>query len=153
MTHGFQGTLLSLCLPYTPWLMLSTTRGGVLFPMPNSSLRGWTTRSSTLLASCLLSLSRYMLKLLYFFSLFSLFVMTLNVRNCNRGDLLLVNPLILHISLGRSMLMAWMALLGSVSCPAILMSWAILSLPTLERWVLSSLCPLSLPNFSSCLSH
>ena len=46
--------------------------GGVLFPMPNSSLRGWTTRSSTLLALCLLSLSRYMLKLLYFFSLFFL---------------------------------------------------------------------------------
>ena len=106
---------------------------GVLFPMPNSSLRGWTTRSSTLLASCLLSLSRSMLKLLYFFSLFSLFVMTLNVRNCNKGDLLLVNPLILHISLGQSMLMAWMALLGSVLCPIILMLWAILSLPTLER--------------------
>ena len=106
---------------------------GVLFPMPNSSLRGWTTRSSTLLASCLLSLSRSMLKLLYFFSLFSLFVMTLNVRNCNKGDLLLVNPLILHISLGQSMLMAWMALLGSVLCPIILMLWAILSLPTLEQ--------------------
>ena len=106
---------------------------GVLFPMPNSSLRGWTTRSSTLLALCLLSLSRSMLKLLYFFSLFSLFVMTLNVRNCNKGDLLLVNPLILHISLGQSMLMAWMALLGSVLCPIILMLWAILSLPTLER--------------------
>ena len=134
MTHRFQGTLLSLCLPYTPWLMLSTTLGGgVLFPMPNSSLRGWTTRSSTLLASCLLSLSRSMLKLLYFFSLFSLFVMTLNVRNCNKGVQLLVNPLILHISLGRSMLMAWMALLGSVLCPIILMLWAILSLPTLER--------------------
>ena len=64
----------------------------------------------------------YAQTLVFLLSLFSLFVMTLNVRNCNRGDLLLVNPLILHISLGRSMLMAQMALLRSVSCLAILMS-------------------------------
>ena len=43
--------------------------------------------------------------LLFFFSS-SLFVMTFNVGNCNKGDLLPVSPLALHISLGRSMLMA-----------------------------------------------
>ena len=59
--------------------------------------------------------------------------MTSNVGNCNRGDLLPVSPLALRISLGQSMLMAWMALLGSVLCPIILMLWAILSLPTLEQ--------------------
>ena len=64
---------------------------------------------------------------------FSLLVMTTDTGNCNRGDLLLVSPLILHTSLGQSMLMARMALLESASCPVILMSWAIPSLPTLER--------------------
>ena len=53
--------------------------------------------------------------------------------NCNMGDLSLASPSILHISLGWSMLMTWMALLGSVSCLVILMSWAILSFPTLEQ--------------------
>ena len=76
---------------------------------------------------------------------FSLLVMTTDTGNCNRGDLLLVSPLILHTSLGQSMLMARMALLESASCPVILMSWAIPSLPTLERWVLSSFCSLFLP--------
>jgi len=64
---------------------------------------------------------------------FSLLVMTTDTGNCNRGDLLLVSPLILHTSLGQSMLMARMALLESASCPVILMSWAIPSLPALER--------------------
>ena len=45
--------------------------------------------------------------------------MTINTDNCNRGDPLPMNPWILHISLGRSTLMAQMALLGSVSCPTI----------------------------------
>ena len=44
-----------------------------------------------------------------------------------------MSPLTLHIFLRQSMLMAWMALLGSVSCPVTPMSWVILSLPTLER--------------------
>ena len=64
-------------------------------------------------------------------SLLSWFVRTTNAGNCNRGDLLQVSPLILHISFGWSMPMVRMALLGSVSCPTTLMSWAILSLPTL----------------------
>ena len=46
---------------------------GVEFPMPSDFLRGWTMMSSTLLVSCLLSLSKYMLKLLFFFSLFFLY--------------------------------------------------------------------------------
>ena len=62
----------------------------------------------------------------------SLFFLCL-VENCNRGGLLLVSPLILNISIGWSMLMARMALLGSMLCPVTLMSWAIVSLPTLER--------------------
>ena len=70
--------------------------------------------------------------LLLLFSV-SLFVMTSNVGNCNRGDLLPISLLTLHISLGRSMLLALMALLGSMPCPVILMSWTILSLPTLKR--------------------
>ena len=53
---------------------------------------------------------------------FSLFVMTTNVGNCNRGDLLPMSPLILHTSLGKPMPMAQMALLGGMSCPVILMS-------------------------------
>ena len=69
----------------------------------------------------------------FLFFFFSLFVMTSNVGNYNKRDLLLVSLLILHTFLGRSMLMAKMALLGSMPCPVILMSWAILSLPTLER--------------------
>ena len=144
MTHRFWWTLLSSCLPHISCLMLNTTHGRVVFPMPNGFLRGWTMRSSTSLASCLLLLFTYMLNLLFFlfFFFFSLFVMTPNVGNCNKGDLLLVTPLILHISLGQSMLIAWMALLRNVLCPVSLMSWAILSLPTLEWWVLSSLYPL-----------
>ena len=50
-----------------------------------------------------LTVQVYAQTLVFLLSIFSLFVMTLIVRNCNRGDLLLVNPLILHISLGRSM--------------------------------------------------
>ena len=69
----------------------------------------------------------------FLFFFFSLFVMTSNVGNYNKRDLLLVSLLILHTFLGRSMLMAKMALLGSMLCPVILMSWAILSLPTLEQ--------------------
>ena len=61
--------------------------------------------------------------------------MTSNVGNCNRGDLLLISLLILQISLGRFMVMALMALLRSVPCPIILMSWTIFSLPTLKQWV------------------
>ena len=72
----------------------------------------------------------------FLFFFFSLFVMTSNMGNYNKRDLLLVSLLILHTFLGRSMLMAKMALLGSMPCPVILRSWAILSLPTLERWVL-----------------
>ena len=71
------------------------------------------------------SLFRYMLNLSFLFSLFFfsfLFFMTSNVGNCNRGDLLSVSPLILHISLGRFMLMVRMALLRSMSCPIILTS-------------------------------
>ena len=45
-----------------------------------------------------------------------------------------------------------MALLGSVSCPVILMSWAILSLPTLEQWVLFSFCPFSFCQISLFVS-
>ena len=91
---------------------------------------------------------------LFFFSFFSfsLFVMTSNVGNCNRGDLLLVSPLILRTSFGRSMLVVLMALLRSVLCPVILMSWAILSFPTLERWVLFSLCPFSFCQISLFVS-
>ena len=75
-----------------------------MFLMPSGFLRGWNMRSSTSLTTCLLLLFRYMLQLLYFFSFFfTLFVMTPNVRNFNRGELLLISPLILHISLGRSM--------------------------------------------------
>ena len=68
--HRFWWTLLSSCLPHTPWMMLNTTRGGALFPMPNGFLRGWTMRSSTLLTLCIPLPFRYMLNL-YFFSLFS----------------------------------------------------------------------------------
>ena len=67
--------------------------------------------------------------LFYFFFL----VMTSNMGNCNRGDLLLVSPLILYTSLEWSMLMAQMALLRILSRLIILMLWAILSLLTLER--------------------
>ena len=81
--------------------------GGVVFPMLSGFLRGWTIRSSTSLASYLFLLFRWMPKLLYFFSLFfSLCVMTPNVRNFNREDLLPMSPLILHIFLGRFILMA-----------------------------------------------
>jgi len=104
--------------------------------MLSDFLRGWTMRSSTSLALCLPLLFKYMLNLFFFsFFSFSLFVMTSNVGNCNRGDLLLVSPLILHTSFGLSMLVVLMALLKSVPCPIILMSWAILSFLTLERWV------------------
>ena len=89
-------------------------------------------RSSTLLASCLPLLFKYMINL-FFFCFFFVFVMTSNMGNCNRGDLLPVSPLILYTSLEWSMLMAQMALLRSVSCLIILMLWAILSLLTLER--------------------
>ena len=115
MNHRFRWTLRSSCLPHTPWLMLSTTCGGATFPMPSSFLRGWTMRSSTLLASCLPLLFKYMLNLFSFF-----FSWLLNVGNCNRGDLLLVSPLILHTSLGWFMLMAQMALLRSTPCPNVM---------------------------------
>ena len=62
-----------------------------------------------------------------------LFVITSNVGNCNKGDLLPVSQMILHISLGRFMPMARMALFRSVLCPATLMSWAVISFPTLEQ--------------------
>ena len=59
--------------------------------------------------------------------------MTPNVGNFNRGGLLPVSPLTLHISLKRSMLMTLMALLRSMQCLVILMSWAILSLQALRQ--------------------
>ena len=92
-----------------------------------------------------------------FFCFFFVFVMTSNMGNCNRGDLLPVSPLILYTSLEWSMLMAQMDLLRSVSCLIILMLWAILSLLTLERWrlfiYLFILSSLFLPNFSFCFNH
>ena len=139
MNNRFRWTLLSLCLPHISWQMLNTMYGVAAFPMLSGFLRGWTMMSSTSLVLCLLLLFRYMLNLYFLLSSF-LFVRTHSMGNCNMGDLLLASPSILHISLGWSMLMTWMALLGSVSCLVILMSWAILSLPTLEQWVLSSLC-------------
>ena len=60
--------------------------------------------------------------LLLFFS-FTLFVMTFNVENCNKRNLLSVSQLILHISFRRSM----MALLRNMLCPIITMSQAIIS--------------------------
>ena len=80
-----------------------------------------------------LTVQVYAQTLVLLLSFFSLFVMTTNVRNCNRGDLPSMSPLILHISIRRSTPMTQMALLGSMSCPLILMSWAVLSLPTLEQ--------------------
>ena len=126
MTYRFQWTLLTSCLPHTARLILSTTRGGVAFPMPSGFLKGWTIRSSTSLTSCLPLLFKHMPNLFFFsFFSFSLFVMTSNVENYNKRDLLLVSPLTFHISFGRSILTALMALLRSMSCPIILMSWAI----------------------------
>ena len=80
------------------------------------------------------SLTAHVYLNLFLFSSFSftLFVMPSNVENCNRRSLLPMSSLTLRTFLGWSMLMARMALLGSTLCPVILMSWAILSLPTLE---------------------
>ena len=111
--------------------MPSTTRGRVAFPMPGGFLRGWTIRISTSLSSCLPLLLRYMFNLFFFFSLPCLSWL-LMVENCSRWSLLSVSPLTLHISFGWFMLMDL-----TVLCPVILMSWAILSLLTLGRWVLS----------------
>ena len=88
--------------------------------MPGGFLRGWTMRSSTSPILCLPSLFRYMLNLLFFFSYFPLPYMSwlLMVENCNRRSLLPMSSLTFHISLGRSMLMALMALLESVPCPS-----------------------------------
>jgi len=60
--------------------------------------------------------------LLLLFLSFTLFVMISYVENYKRRNLLPVSQLIHHISLGRSTLMALMALLGSVPCPVIPMS-------------------------------
>jgi len=84
---------------------------------------------------------------------FTLFVMTYYGGNYGRRSLLLMSPFTLHISLGRYMLMALTALLESLPCPVILMSWAILSLPTLGWCVLSPFVLLFLQNFSVCFSH
>ena len=46
------------------------------------------------------------------------------VENYSKRSLLLVSPLTLHISIGRSMLKALMALLESALCPVIPMLWA-----------------------------
>ena len=73
MTHKFRWTLLSSCLPHTPWLMLNTTYGGAAFPMLSGFLKGWTLRSSTSLASCLPLMFRYILNL-FFFSFFPFLV-------------------------------------------------------------------------------
>ena len=99
-------------------------------------LEGWTMRSSTSLTLCLPLLLRYMFNLFFFSSLPCLSWLIM-VENYSRRSLLSVSPLTLYISLGRSMLMALTVLLGSLSCPVILMSWAIFSLPTLGWWVLS----------------
>ena len=64
----------------------------------------------------------------------------LTVENCSRRTLLLVSPLILHIPLGWSMLMALMALLRSALCLVITMLWATLFLQTPGWWVLLSGC-------------
>ena len=53
---------------------------------------------------------------------FSLFFMTSNMDICNRRSLLPVSLLTLHISLGRSMLVALMDLLRSMLCLIILMT-------------------------------
>ena len=90
----------------------------------------------------------YAQSLLLLFLSFTLFVMTSNVENCNKRNLLPMSQLILHISLGRSILMALMALLRNMLCPIIPMSWAILFLPIHWRWVLHSLCSFSFWHFS-----
>ena len=157
MNHRFHWTLLSPCLPHTLWPILNTTHGGTAFPMLSSFLKGWTIKSSTLLTSCLPLLFRYMLNiffLLFFFFFFLLFPYL---------SWLLMWEIVTGGTYWRwadwsstppfDLFMARMALLGSVPCPVILMSWAILSLPTLRQWVLSPLVLLFLPNFSICFSH
>ena len=79
MTHRFRWILRSSCLPYTPWLMLSTTHGGMAFPMPGGSLMDWIMRNSTSPALRLPLLLKNMLNLFFFFSFsFTLFVMASN---------------------------------------------------------------------------
>ena len=116
--------------------MLSTTRGGVAFPMLDSFLRGglWGVQHHSHYAFPYCS---GICSNLFFFSSLPCLSWLIMVENYGRRGLLLMSPFTLHISFGRYMLMALTALLGSLLCPVILMSWAILSLPTLGRWVLS----------------
>ena len=96
--------------------------------------------SSTVLASCLLLLSRYCSFFPSFPFLFSsfafLYMVTFNWNTCTKIPLFLAFLLTLIICLGRSMLMAIMALLRNVLCPATQMSWAILFQTAHKRWVL-----------------
>ena len=82
----------------------------------------------------------YARTLLLLFFTFTLFAWFLIMANYNKGSLLQMSLLTLHISFGRSMLIALMALLKTMLCPIILMSWAIIFLLTPKRWVLLSLC-------------
>ena len=105
------------------------------------------TRNSVGLASCLLSLLRYMFLLLLFIlichHLHSCTLVTLKWNTCVRKALWQVLSLILPACLGRSMLTALTALLGSTLLAAIQMSQAIPSLEAPGRWVLFHPCSLS----------
>ena len=128
--------------------MLSTTHGGVVFA--GRLLEGLDYEEfniTRLMPSLTTHVCAY--SFLFLFLCLSWFLM---VENCNKRSLLLVSLLALHTFLGWSMPMTLMALLESALCLVILISWAIFSLPTLEQWVLSSLCSFSFCQFSLFVS-
>lgn len=134
--------------------MPSKIHGGVVFPTSSSFLRVglWEIQhhSPHAFLYCLgIRSISFSSSLPFPFPCFSWLLME---ENYNRISLLQVSLLTLHTILGRSMLMAQMALFESAMCQVILMSWAIISLPTLRQWVRSSLYSFSFYQFSIFVS-
>ena len=59
MSHKFRWTLWCLYLPHFPWQKLSTSYGGMAFPMLHELRMSMTMMSSTILASCPFSFLQY----------------------------------------------------------------------------------------------
>ena len=146
MTHRFWWILQSSCMPHTQWPMWVklVEEWHSLHWVASWWIRLWRIQHHPPHAFpyyssiCLISSSTFPFPL-------PCLSWPLKVENCSRRSLLLVSQLIPHISLGRYMLTALMALLRSASGPVIPMLWDTAFLQTPRQWVHLFLCL-----FSSC---
>ena len=141
MRCGFRWILHSSFLSHFPWLMLSTSCGGVAFPTSSISQMRWTTMSSARPVSWVLSFWRYASFSCPFLS-FCIFLYTVILKCAAhvRLVLLLVALLTPLIFPSQFILMALTALLRSILWDVTKMSCTTLFQRVHKRWALFHPC-------------